>query len=42
MILQYGLQQKIYDTYLYIGGFPIEIKTKVRYHKICCYHNFVR
>ena len=23
------------------GGFPIEIKTKIRYHIICCY-NFIR
>ena len=23
-----------------IGGFPIEIKTEIRYHIICCYHNF--
>ena len=25
---------------LSLGGFPIEIKTKVRYHIICCYHIF--
>ena len=25
-----------------IGGFPIEIKTKIRYLIICCYHNFIR
>ena len=25
-----------------IGGFPIEIKTEIRYHIICCYHNFIR
>ena len=23
------------------GGFPIEIKTKIRYLIICCYHNFI-
>ena len=23
-----------------VGAFPIEIKTKIRYHIICCYHNF--
>ena len=25
-----------------IGGFPIEIKTKIRYLIICCYHIFIR
>ena len=25
---------------LVIGGFPIKIKTKIRYHIICCYHIF--
>ena len=25
-----------------IGGFSIEIKTEIRYHIICCYHNFIR
>ena len=24
-----------------LGGFPIEIKTKIRYLIICCYHNFI-
>ena len=24
------------------GGFPIEIKTKIRYLNICCYHIFTR
>ena len=24
-----------------LGGFPIEIKTKIRYLTICCYHNFM-
>ena len=23
-----------------VGGFPIEIRTKIRYQIICCYHNF--
>ena len=25
-----------------IGGFPIEIKTKIRHLIICCCHNFIR
>ena len=25
-----------------LGGFPIEIKTEIRYHIIFCYRNFTR
>ena len=32
-----GLYSQLEKT---VGGFPIEIKTKIRYHMICCYHNF--
>ena len=28
--------------FMKLGGFPIEIKTEIRYHIICCYHNFIR
>ena len=24
-----------------IGGFPIEIETKIKYFILCCYHNFI-
>ena len=24
------------------GGFPMKIKSKIRYHIICWYHNFMR
>ena len=27
---------------IFAGGFLIEIKTEIRYHIICCYHNFLR
>ena len=27
---------------VFIGGFPIEIKTKLKYLIICCYRNFIR
>ena len=37
-VLQFAHAQKIFVHSL--GGFPIEIKTRIRYHVICCYHNF--
>ena len=33
---------KIFQNVIYtIGGFPNEIKTKIRYLIICCYHDFM-
>ena len=31
----------IFYRTLNLGGFPNEIKTKIRYLIICCYHNFI-
>ena len=37
-----GFMHKYYPLFSKQGGFPIEIKTKIRYHIICCYHNSIR
>ena len=36
-----GIQ--VFDNYIFQteGGFPFKIKTKIRHHIICCYHNFI-
>ena len=37
----YLIRDKVREATVTIGGFPMEINTKIRYLKICCYHIFL-